>query len=189
MKILLSLITLCLVWSISGCSTRSPDSNFYLLQNPMPSENLGNEIRIGLGPVTIADYLQKPQIAIRTDGSKMQFAEFERWASDLRGQIITALQYELSAQLNTADVFEYPWRRSDKIDVSLSVDIKRLDASFDESKAYLHATVTMTDKSGNSNIRSYVLTQVLADNSYDAAVTAERRLLTQMVNKITLSLR
>lgn len=173
---------------LGGCSTRSPDANFYLLQNPLPAESYNSELRVGLGPVTIADYLQRPQIAIRSDGSKMQFAEFERWASDLRGQIIASLQYELSTQLSTADVFEYPWRKSDQIDVALAIDIKRFDASFSDLSAYLHATVTFKDENGHSSVRSFVLTETFDTATYDAAVSAERRLLAELTRKMALYL-
>ncbi|WP_223670911.1 PqiC family protein [Kangiella shandongensis] len=180
-----SLLSFVIVLSVlAGCSTRSPNANFYLLQNPLPPESYNNELRVGLGPVTIADYLQKPQIALRTEGSKMQFAEFERWASDLRGQIIAALQYELSTQLSTADVFEYPWRKSDQVDVALAVDIKRFDASFSDLSAYLHATVTFEDENGHSSVRSFVLTESFDTATYDAAVSAERRLLAQLGRKM-----
>ncbi|RDX35195.1 membrane integrity-associated transporter subunit PqiC [Kangiella sp. HD9-110m-PIT-SAG06] len=169
---------------VSGCSTRSPNSNFYLLENELSKTERTGSLRIGLGPVTVADYLQKPQIAIRTKTSQIKFSEFDRWASDLRGLIISSLQHDLANQLDTDNVFEYPWRRSDNIDYVVQLDIKRFDASFDESSAYLEAKMVLTSREGQSMARSFAITESLSDNSYAAAVSAERRLLEQLGQQI-----
>ena len=170
--------------SLSACSTRSPNSNFYLLENELSSGERTGNLRIGLGPVSVADYLQKPQIAIRTDSSKIIFSEFDRWASDLRGLIINAVQHDLAEELNSDNIFEYPWRKSDKVDFAVTLDIKRFDASFDESSAYLEARVKLTNAEGASIARSYTLTESLQGSGYDAAVSAERRLLAELATKV-----
>lgn len=171
---------------VSACSTRSPEANFYLLENEFSGDEHTGHLRVGLGPVSVADYLQKPQIAIRTDSSKIIFSEFERWASDLRGLIIHALQSDLADELNTDNIFEYPWRKSDQVDFSLTVDIRRLDASFEQASAYLEARVKLSSAQGDSIARSYNFTEPMATTSYESAVSAERRLLSSLSKKIAV---
>lgn len=171
---------------VNACSTRSPNSNFYLLENELnPVEKPGN-LRIGLGPVNLADYLQKPQIAIRTNTSQIIFSEFDRWASDLRGLIINSLRYDLGNQLNTDNVFEYPWRKSDQVDYAIQLDIHRFDASFDESSAYIEAKMVLTSSQGQSIARAFAITESLSSNTYAAVVSAERRLLQQLAKQIAV---
>lgn len=169
---------------VSACSTRSPNSNFYLLENDLNNVERTGSVRVGLGPVSVADYLQKPQIAIRTNTSQIIFSEFDRWASDLRGLIITSLQHDLSNELNSNNVFEYPWRKSDQIDYSVQLDIKRFDASFEESSAYLEAKMVLSSKSGQSMARSFALSESFTGGTYAAAVSAERRLLARLAQQM-----
>ncbi|AKE52814.1 PqiC family protein [Kangiella geojedonensis] len=181
--VLISLLSSALLL-VNACSSRSPNSNFYLLENELNQvENTGN-LRIGLGPVKVADYLQKPQIAIRTKTSQIIFSEFERWASDLRGLIINSLQYDLGNELKTDNVFEYPWRKSDQVDYAIQLDIHRFDASFDESSAYIEAKMVLTSPQGQSVARAFATTESLSSNTYVAVVSAERRLLQQLAKQI-----
>lgn len=169
---------------VSACSTRSPNSNFYLLENELNDVERTETVRVGLGPVSVADYLQKPQIAIRTNTSQIIFSEFDRWASDLRGLIITSLQHDLSNELNSNNVFEYPWRKSDQIDYAIQLDIKRFDASFEDSSAYLEAKMVLSSKSGQSMARSFALSENFTDGTYAAVVSAERRLLARLAQQV-----
>lgn len=186
MKYLLSIIFLTTITLLSACSTRSPTPNFYLLENELSSKQYSGELRIGLGPVEVADYLQKPQIALRTRSSQIKFAEFDRWASNLRGLIINALQHDLAKQLNTNNIYEYPWRQSDQVDYSISIDIKRLDASFQSGEAYLEAKAIIKDSDNNSFVETISLSQDLEQNSFDALVTAERQLLMHISEQLSL---
>lgn len=178
------LIGLFMALTLGGCSTRSPSANFYLLENEFSDAEKTGNLRVGLGPVSVADYLQKPQIAIRTNSSQIIFSEFDRWASDLRGLIISSLQHDLAIELNTNNVFEFPWRKSDQVEVAIQLDIKRLDASFDDSSAFLVAKVTLSRKDGPSVVRSFALREALEGDGYAAAVTAERLLIKQLAKKI-----
>lgn len=180
---LLVMITL-----LSACSTRSPATNFYLLENELSAKQYSGELRIGLGPVEVADYLQKPQIALRTDSSQIKFAEFDRWASSLRGLIINALQHDLAKQLNTNNIYEYPWRQADQVDYSMSIDIKRLDASFKSGEAYLEAKSIIKDHDDNSFVETISLSQDLESNSFDALVKAERQLLLYLSEQLSLAI-
>ncbi|GAA4362389.1 PqiC family protein [Kangiella marina] len=184
MKYLLITLMTASMLLVSACSTRSPNSNFYLLENELTKSERTGSLRVGLGPVSVADYLQKPQIAIRTQTSQIIFSEFDRWASDLRGLIISALQHDLGNELNTNNVFEFPWRKSDQVDVSVQLDIKRFDASFEESSAYLEAKMVLSRTDGQSVARAFALTENIERNSYAAAVSAERRLLKQLAQQI-----
>ncbi|GAA4351062.1 PqiC family protein [Kangiella taiwanensis] len=169
---------------VNACSTRSPNSNFYLLENELNDVERTETVRVGLGPVSVADYLQKPQIAIRTNTSQIVFSEFDRWASDLRGLIITSLQHDLSNELNSNNVFEYPWRKSDQIDYAIQLDIKRFDASFEDSSAYLEAKMVLSSKSGQSMARSFALSENFTGGTYAAVVSAERRLLARLAQQM-----
>lgn len=181
--VLISLLASALLL-VNACSTRSPSSNFYLLENELSQTERTGNLRIGLGPVKVADYLQKPQIAIRTKTSQIIFSEFERWASDLRGLIINSLQYDLGNELKTDNVFEYPWRKSDQVDYAIQLDIHRFDASFDESSAYIEAKMVLTSPQGQSVARAFAITESLSSNTYAAVVSAERRLLQQLAKQI-----
>lgn len=188
MKSILSVLMLVMLVFLSSCSTRSPTPNYYLLENPLGDKVRSGDLRIGLGPVEIADYLQRPQIALRSHNSQIRFADFERWASSLRGLIINAIQFDLSNQLNTDNIFEYPWRKLDQVDYSISLNINRLDASFETGEAHLEAKGIIKNSDGESFVETFSLMEPIEGGSYDGLVSAERRLLLLLSEQISLSI-
>ncbi|HHS83814.1 MAG TPA: hypothetical protein ENK38_02680, partial [Gammaproteobacteria bacterium] len=74
-----ALYTCCLLL-LAACGTTRP-SHFYLLtplaQNDSGLEDSGPGIIVG--PITLPDYLLRPQIVLRNDENEITFEEFHRW--------------------------------------------------------------------------------------------------------------
>ena len=81
---------------LAGAAARKlPTTTFCI-----PIQNTGPEVRsavwsrarpIGVGPVTVPDYLDRPQIATRSSSSSLQFSEFDRWAEPLEKNLMRVL--------------------------------------------------------------------------------------------------
>lgn len=169
---------------ITACSTTSPTPNYYLLETKLTAKERANQRVIGFGPVEIAGYLDKPQLAIRGSDNQVEFAEFHRWASNLRGLIIDTLQYDLSNELDTDFILTYPWRKSDEVDFALIINIQRFDGKFAASgqlhSAYLEASVKITSKEGVYKFETYSLSETFHDATYNSLVSAQRKLLLKL---------
>lgn len=124
----------CLV-ALPGC-LRSKPSRFYLLSSQSgAAQTTGapaapatrRPLVIGLGPVSLADYLDRPQIVLRTDDAPIRLAEFDRWAESLKETLTQALQQNLSALLGTDQVLVGAGNLSRPVDGQVALDVTRLD--------------------------------------------------------------
>jgi len=122
-----------LLLTLNGGCASSQSSKFYMLESMSRttaaegSTPLRQNISVGLGPVTIPDYLDRPQIVTRTNQHSVLLAEFDRWAEPLSGNISRTLAENLSSLLQTDTVVLYPWPGSVDIAYQVLVDVFRFD--------------------------------------------------------------
>ena len=91
------------------------------------SENL----TIGLGPIGVPDYLDRPQIVTRLSRNQLELAELDKWALPLKENISDVLAQNLSYLIPTDQVIPHPWGRSVTLDYQVTVNIIRFEATTD----------------------------------------------------------
>jgi len=128
-----------LTLSLAGCiGSPTRPSQFYLL-SPDPGQPVAGRaeaaapLSIGLGPVTLPEVYDRPQIVTRTDANRINLAEFDRWGGDLNKELTRTLARNLMSRLNTDSVAIYPWSGRYKPDFQVSIQFFRLDGRLDES--------------------------------------------------------
>jgi hypothetical protein len=122
--VLLTLGVSLLVW---GCA--SHPSRFYLLSAlsntgaaaTVPSAEQG--LTIGVGPVTLPRYTERPQIVTRTGPYELQLAEFDRWAEGIDANFTRVLADNLSRLMPTSRVVMSPWPRATAINYQVLIDV------------------------------------------------------------------
>jgi uncharacterized lipoprotein YmbA len=116
-------LLLALVSLFSACAGKSAPSKFYMLnslpQSPLSAVEGGT---IGVFPITVPDYLDRPQIVTRVSENEISFDEFRRWAEPLKDSFTNALVQDLSTLLNTARVIKTT--ESPGIPMALRVGVK-----------------------------------------------------------------
>lgn len=144
----LSTVLLVLSASLSGCMLQQP-LPMYRLENgssTMPERIDGPAVL--LGPVTLADYLQRDAMLQRLpDGSLAADAQHARWAGSLQGDIEQLLLRQLAARLETQRVQLSPAGAGFTPDVQVEVAITRLDSG-PAHPAVLEAQWRLLDKQG-----------------------------------------
>jgi uncharacterized lipoprotein YmbA len=118
-----AVLLLALVLLFSGCAGKSAPSKFFMLnslpQSPLSAAEGGT---IGVLPVAVPDYLDRPQIVTRMSENEISFDEFRRWAEPLKDSFTNALVQNLSTLLNTAKVIKTT--ESPGIPMSLKVGVE-----------------------------------------------------------------
>jgi len=100
---------------------------------------LGNDaLAIGVGPIAIPAYLDRPQIVKRSSSHELELAEFHKWGEPLKANISRVLAENLSGLLSTDQIYLFPWKRSAKFNYQVLVRIMRFDTS-PEGDAILNA--------------------------------------------------
>ena len=120
--------------AVAGCGT-TPPSNFYQLDEPATTRLSGLErgLAVGVGPINLAPYLDRPQIVIRgTTGHKLELSEFHRWAEPLNDSISRVIIVNLSNMLESTRVYSIPRRnKTIPLEFRIEIDIARFDGTVD----------------------------------------------------------
>lgn len=129
-----TLIALVSVVFAGGCVSfgRSDAASFYVLSSLAPtaarSDPGAPDVVIGLRPIRIPDYLDRPGIVTRTGENRVSVATFSRWAQPLDEDISRVLAEDLAALRPAARVVEFPWRASAKVDYQVEVVVDRFES-------------------------------------------------------------
>jgi len=121
---------------LNGCGSSKP-AKLYLLQSLSSSESqMGFPIKdggvaIGIGPVKIPDYLDRPQIVTRASNNSLQLAEFDRWAEPLEKNFIRVLAENLSTLLSTDRLSIFPWSTAMGVQYQVTMEVERLENTSD----------------------------------------------------------
>ena len=173
-----------------GCANTQP-THFYLLRamdvssSSTSQETKLSGIALGVGPITIPKYLDRPQIVTRVSAHEIDLAEFHKWAAPLKENISLVLEENLSALLSTQGIVSYPWNRSQVPDYQLSVDIMQLDATKNQN-AMFKVRWTLAREDGRKVLHNKMsqFSEVLRGSGYEGLVAAMSRMLTTFSQEI-----
>ncbi len=139
MNIRYAIPVIALTLSLAACiGTPTRPAQFYLL-SPDPGQPVAGRaaaatpLSIGLGPVTLPEIYDRPQIVTRTDANRIDMAEFDRWGGDLNKELTRTLARNLMGRLNTDSVVLHPWSGRYKPDFQVSIRFFRLDGQLDST--------------------------------------------------------
>lgn len=138
---------------LSGCSLLSGPNivpaQFYVLDATAPAGSAAPGTSIGLGPVTLPAYLNRPPMALRVDTNQIAFREQARWAEPLMQNFTRVLAADLQ-QLTAAGRIElYPWYDTSQHDYVVTVNVVRFEQQRDQ-EARLIARWTLRDGRGQA---------------------------------------
>lgn len=167
-------ITCCIVLLLGACAS-SPPVQFYALDTvPRTSGPKGGDITIGLGPMNFPDYLKRPQIVTRTDGSEMIIDEFQRWAEPVDRSFNRILAANMDDMLESAVVVVFPYNMNIRIDMRVIGRVFRFDTNT-AGLAVLDVQWAAGDGKGNNIVeprRSHYEARTADPQDYDAIVMA-----------------
>jgi uncharacterized lipoprotein YmbA len=147
------LFLLGIVFLLSSCGT-TPPSKFYTLEAMSGSEaaqtaqEKRNSMHIGIGPVQLAEYLQRSQIVTRTNSAEVNLAETHRWAEPLQNNFSRILAENLSILMATDEVSLQPSRNWSDIDYQVVISVWQFDTG-KQGEAVLVANWSIRGKGGS----------------------------------------
>ncbi len=123
-------VLLALVVCLSACAGKSASSKFYVL-SPLPQGGLSaaEGITIGVFPVAMPDYLDRPQIVTRVSENELKLDEFSRWAEPLKESFTRALVQNLSSLLNTAKIIKTADSTGFPMALQVGVEVVQFDGT------------------------------------------------------------
>ncbi|MDH5588735.1 MAG: PqiC family protein [Gemmatimonadota bacterium] len=177
---------------VAGCLGAKPDlSAFFLLSSP-PGLEAGAPVPVvlGLGPVTLPGYLDRPQIVVRVSEHEVSLAESDRWAEPLRENVPRTLRENLARLLPSSSYVAYPWHRSEAPDYGITVEVGRFEADV-AGAVVLDAAWWIVDAGDGGVVerRTTVVHESAAGPDRAAVVDAQSRALAALSREIAAAVR
>lgn len=182
-----SLLLLSAILVLAGCTTGS--RSFYVLSADGPAPSGGGP-GIGVGPVALAEYIDRANLVIAENPNQLGIAEDHRWAGDLSSSIARVTAANLGRRLNTGNVRTYPWQGDDGIRYQVTLDIRQLHGAAD-GYAVIEAgwrAYSLPDRKIKAS-RTFVDREPLESDGYQPLVAAQSRLLSRLADDIAASLK
>ena len=179
------------VLTVLGGCTGSKPPNYYVLsslQNPGPEARTSDteqDPAIGVGPVKIPQYLDRPEMATRITQNSLQFAEFDKWAEPVEKNLTRVLADNLSALLPSDRVSTYPWPDSVPVQYQITLEIIHLEKMAGE-KVILDASWSILGNKGEKLLlmkRSKLIMPV-ESAGFEGIASAESRAVVDLSREI-----
>ncbi len=170
-----------------ACSV-APPAQLYQLQPPVTDVTSGKSTAtVLLGPLRIADYLQRESLLQRKADGSLAISQEGRWAGSLEDDIGQFLLRQVSSQLGSSRISLYPDRVGMKAQAQVIVVISRLDSGT-EQPAILEAQWRLMDGQGALTDSRLVYLEEAHNGELADQVRAQSDLLSQLTQQLVQAL-
>ncbi len=180
---------LLLVWAalvVNGCATTEP-SSFYTLSSLRNTEGpAASGPAIGVGPITLPQYVDRPQIVTRSSPNRLELAEFHKWAEPLQDIVSRVVADNLAALVPTDRIVILPRRRSLPLDYQVEINVIQFDTSA-QGETVLAARWTLFGKDGKKlllSAESNISASTATPGDYESVAAAMSRALEDLSREI-----
>jgi uncharacterized lipoprotein YmbA len=120
--------------ALAACMGDKPTRLYVLTATTeKPAATSPNGLAIGIGPITLPKYLDRPQIVTSVETNSLDQANFDQWGGDLNDNITRVLATNLSNLLATDRISLYPWKDGAPVDYQVTLDVSRFEQDKDGS--------------------------------------------------------
>jgi hypothetical protein len=173
---------LLLVLILGACSS-PPRERFYTLDGPEPPAAAEGAPSIAVGPVSIPDLVDRPQLVVRTGANQVQIVEQARWAEPLKGAIARVV----AANVATALGGRVAGQRDGAADYRVTLDVQRFESGDDG--AVIDVAWTVVARSGERRSGRSVARERVQRKEYDALVAAHSAALAAISRDIAVAIK
>jgi uncharacterized lipoprotein YmbA len=110
-------------------------------------------VAVGVGPIQLPEYLDRPQLVRRHGGNRLEIAETRRWAEPLQSGFARVLAENLSELLAVHALAHYPWS-SGAVDYGVRVEVSRFEPT-NAGMAELSARWFIREEASRRLVRSH----------------------------------
>ena len=175
---------------LTGCSFSLPlvgpseTVRYYVLTGPEPVQKKLSAERIGIMPVTLPEYLVRPQLVTRkSDGVGITVHDFDRWGEELDSGISRIVCDALAAKGLSA----VPLRTGVRVDSRLTLDLRRFDGRLGDD-IILDAVWSYQPAKDSARAGRIVKTRH-AGHSLKSMVEAQSKLIQELARDIAKELK
>jgi len=173
---------------LAGCAT-TPQARFYALNAAVPAASATSNLSLALGPVTLPEYLDRPQMVTRTGGNRLTVDEFNRWGGSLEEEIGRVLAQYLGRRLGAQHVYSYPSRIAADTDYRIAVEIRSFDGMLG-GEVHLDVAWSLIDERTGKVVQTHQTAYqgLTGGADYDAYAAALSELLARLGDDLVVVL-
>ena len=165
----------------------SPATQHYVLSPVVEAPSGGTAsaaapLVVGVGPVSLPAYLDRPQLVTRPAPDRLDVKEFAQWGEPLRDAVTRVVAVNLARLLPDSQVVKFPWRSTEKIRYRVILDIEQMDGPaggdvaldarwriLDPSGREVVARVARLSEPAGTGTAAVAMSRVLGTLSHDIA--------------------
>jgi len=132
-----------LALALGGCvaMSNSPTPRFYALQTMDTNYagqklNLPSSVILGIGPVKVPEYQNRPQIVTQDTNNLITFAQFDRWGEPLDVALPRLIAENLAVILPGTTLVISPWNLALPVKYQVIMDVVRLESRLNENVSF-----------------------------------------------------
>lgn len=171
----------------TACS-RSPRVTYYTLTSESAPQSAPQPLALSIGPVTIPELVNRPQLVVRVAPNRVDVLESHRWAEPLKTEIPRLMAQNLGQLLGSDRVSAYGQASGGEAQYRVLLDITRLDAVPGESvrveASWLVRGAGSARREGRALIREKV-----SGTGYEAVAAALSRALAGVSAEVAKTVR
>jgi uncharacterized lipoprotein YmbA len=174
-----------------ACAPAALPTRFYVLTAVPPAGGAPlttRDVTVGVGPVVLPGYLDRPQIVTRTGGDEIDLAQFDQWGEPLRSAVPRVLAEDLAARVPTERIILFPWRGTRTVQYQVAVEVLRFEGK-PGGEVMLRARWRLLDASGRElALRATAVTEATGGPGYRPLVAALSRALAALSSEIAAAI-
>jgi uncharacterized lipoprotein YmbA len=177
-----------LVFAALLAACTSKPVNHYLMSplTGVPAETAHHDDSLGVGPVQLPGYLNRPNLVTRTSPTRIEVPGDHKWGAPLDTHLTATLAENLRQRLGLGSVLVYPWQPGTRLDYQLSADVTRF--IYADGAVRLDAGWSLRNRLNGKTIEGSSRIEEDSSDDYDDIVDAMSRALARMADDITLRL-
>lgn len=172
------------ILGLAGCSVHQPTSLYQLDSGTPGQPTHSNGLAVLLGPVSVADYLQRETLLQRQPDGSLTASTEGRWAGSLSSDIDQLLLRQLAWKLDSQRVVLAPAAANFTPDVQVLLSISRLDSGA-KQPAILDAQWRLVDRKGQVRDSRIIHLEELHAGSSADQVRAQGVLLQRLADQLS----
>jgi uncharacterized protein len=191
------------VWRLSGVALvaallglgacASTPSRFYLLSTlpasgTVPAAAADRGPVVGVGPITLPKYLDRPQLVTRASRNQLTLGEFDRWAEPLQENFSSVLAENLAVLIPTDHILLNPWPGSATVDYQVRVEVLQFDGWLGGESSFI-ARWSILDRAEHELVsRKVQLNAPAGGRDYEALVVALNQVIETLSRDIATAI-
>jgi len=172
---------------LGGClggGSQTPPTRYFVLNSLHTAQNKNHPVAelkdavVVVGPLTLTQVLDRPQIIIRQSNNEIRVLDLDRWAEPLQENLTRVVVDNLAVLLSNGRVIRFPPARSIPVTYQIIIEVTRFDGNPKE-QVMLRARWGILGDNGDSVLlkQESVLNEPSNGDTIAEMVSAQSRLV------------